>query len=158
MTSKDEEDEGFKETTYSAQCQACHFRNELILEEKYKLAYGCYPPAGADGRNDLLQIAATVSQEELWYWCTGTATCNTGNSSCDGQGGELLDAARCVASDLFNAASVSTALGGRKCPCTSCLDTQCLKDYSDPSCKGNYQDWQRPTPQALVQGECSVPV
>ena len=131
-----------RSSQYAGQCAACLYRNELIVQNAVIASSGgktvprtyaqlvdwVGDPTANNGKNGVAQIR----QENLWYWCSATGKCNTGQQPCS----DPTIASRCVSGRLFRAAPGADNIS---CPCTSCSDDTCLSDYVNPACNKQFE-------------------
>ena len=128
-----------RSSQYSGQCAACLYRNEIIVQNAM-VAQGLPMPETKDDLKAFLDGPhntgpTQITKESLWYWCSATGSCNTGQQSCS----DPTFAARCVSGELFRAAP-GTHADGRDCPCTTCFNNDCLSDYVNPACHKGFEE------------------
>ena len=128
--------EGPAGSQYSGQCEACNYRNEIKVFNKYLADNESANPSKVKKKDLIRYASSNMSKSELYYWCVATASCNTGDQPC----GEPSDATRCVSGDFFNAAGPGDPGGEANCPCTSCTDYICMHDYVNPACARTFQN------------------
>ena len=128
--------EGPAGSQYSGQCEACSYRNEIKVFNRYLADRKGVNPSTITKQNLIDFAKANMTKSELYYWCVATASCNTGDQPC----GEASDATRCVSREFFNAAGPGDPGGEANCPCTSCTDYKCMHDYVNPACARTFQN------------------